>query len=159
MPSNGSAYHCLCPGSFIVGTTIANERSHVETGSGILCLSNDVMFLRWVHQGPPRNQCLRFLRKFPIGLALRSSQKSTSCPRRLGKVLRVCELGLEKLRVCGHNPLSAFEQLRRPRVAPGELSPTSIDHNPSRSIRWRSFHREPQQEYRRVRPLADRATD
>ena len=71
----------------------------------------------------------------------------------------VCELRLEKLCVCGHNPLSAFEQLRPPRVAPGDLNPTSIDHNPSPSIRWRSFHREPQQEYRRVRPLADRATD
>jgi hypothetical protein len=38
----------------------------------------------------------------------------------------VCELGLEKLRVCGHNPLSAFEQLRHRVLHLENLAPRAL---------------------------------
>ena len=70
-----------------------------------------------------------------------------------------CDLRLEKLCVCGHNPLSAFEQLRPPRVAPGELSPTSIDHNTSPQSGGGRTTGNVNKNTDQLGRLADRATD
>ena len=67
------------PGRSWLGTTIANERSHVEACEGILCLSNDGTFLRRFDQAPHAINV--FHPEFR--LALPRSQKGTSCPRRL----------------------------------------------------------------------------
>jgi hypothetical protein len=83
MPSNGSAYHSLWT------TTIGNERSHVETCSGILCLSNNETLLRRFDQAPPRNHVCDFTANFRLALLSAPLRRAPAFLAGSGKVLRV----------------------------------------------------------------------
>ena len=86
MASNGSAYHSLWTDfSFRVAHRWEQPslmKGHtLRPAQGSYCLSNDGTFLRWLDQAPPRNQCLRLHREFPLALLSRLSG--------FGKVLSV----------------------------------------------------------------------